>query len=46
MILLAVVILFAVCYFFARRRAAVFNARDKARDYRTTQQRIAPWRPD
>jgi hypothetical protein len=42
-ILLGGLILFAICYAAAWRRARIFNARDKARNYRTTQQRIARW---
>lgn len=43
MMLLGILLLLAVCYLAARRRARVFNARDRSGDYRTSQQRLAKW---
>lgn len=43
MVLIAILLACLLFYLAARRRAAVFNARDKSGDYRTTYQRLAPW---
>ena len=41
--IIAIALVCLVLYLAARRQAAVFNARDKSGDYRTTYQRLAPW---